>query len=107
MISQPTSGLDSYSAMQLIKVLRKVTNAGSSVLFTIHQPSSDVFNSFDQIILMNSGQVMASGTVDDMHPLFSDNGYMIPDHYNPADWMMVRWLCCSTLASLCKVYCNI
>ena len=81
--------------MQLIKVLKKVANAGSSVLFTIHQPSSDVFNSFDQIILMNSGQVMASGTVDDMHPLFSDNGHTIPDHYNPADWMMVRWFCCS------------
>jgi ABC-type multidrug transport system ATPase subunit len=66
MLSQPTSGLESYSAMQLIKVLKKVAKAESSVLSTIHQPISDVFNSFNQIILMNSGQVMASGSVDSM-----------------------------------------
>jgi len=89
MLSQPTSGLDSYSAMQLIKVLKKVAKAGSSVLFTIHQPSSDVFNSFNQIILMNTGQVMASGSVDDMYSLFRVNGQPIPSNYNPADWMMV------------------
>jgi len=88
-LSQPTSGLDSYSAMQLIKVLKKVAKAGSSVLFTIHQPNSDVFNSFNQIILMNSAQVMASGSVDGMHSLFSDNGRPVPNNYNPADWMMV------------------
>lgn len=87
-LDEPTSGLDSYSAMQLIQVLKKVANAGSSVLFTIHQPSSDVFNSFDRIILMNSGQVMATGKVDEMYPFFSNRGQPIPNHYNPADWLM-------------------
>jgi ABC-type multidrug transport system ATPase subunit len=75
--------------MQLIQVLKKVANAGSSVLFTIHQPSSDVFNSFDRIILMNSGQVMATGEVDEMYSFFSERGQPIPNHYNPADWLMV------------------
>eukprot|EP00979_Chaetoceros_neogracilis_P010611 scaffold2522_cov203-Chaetoceros_neogracile.AAC.5 len=78
-LDEPTSGLDSYSAMQLIKVLKKVVNTGSSVLFTIHQPSSDVYNAFDQIILMNIGQVMASGTADNMYSFFS--------HDNSADWI--------------------
>mmetsp|Transcript_2833 Transcript_2833/g.5300 ORF Transcript_2833/g.5300 Transcript_2833/m.5300 type:complete len:404 (+) Transcript_2833:1198-2409(+) len=74
--------------MQLIQVLKKVANAGSSVLFTIHQPSSDVFNSFDSIILMNGGQVMATGEVNDMYSFFCDRGQPIPNHYNPADWLM-------------------
>jgi len=86
---KPTSGLDSYSAMQLIKVLKKVAKAGSSVLFTIHQPSSDVFSSFDQIILMNNGRVMASGQVEDLFSFFQERGWPVPNHYNPADWMMV------------------
>lgn len=86
---KPTSGLDSYSAMQLIKVLKKVAKAGSSVLFTIHQPSSDVFNSFDQILLMNNGRVMATGEVEDLYTFFQMRGQPVPNHYNPADWMMV------------------
>lgn len=87
-LDEPTSGLDSYSAMQLIKVLKKVAKAGSSVLFTIHQPSSDVFNSFDQIILMNHGRVMATGEVEGLYSFFEDRGKRVPNHYNPADWMM-------------------
>ena len=48
-MDEPTSGLDSYSAVQLCQVLKKVANAGASVLFTIHQPSSDIFKSFDNL----------------------------------------------------------
>lgn len=36
-LDEPTSGLDSFSAVQLCQVLKKVSAAGSSVLFTIHQ----------------------------------------------------------------------
>lgn len=58
---EPTSGLDSFNAEQLIKVLRRVATAGSSVLFTIHQPPSPVFHLFDHLILLNHGRVMYSG----------------------------------------------
>ena len=57
-IIEPTSGLDSYSAMQLVEVLHKVANAGSSVIFTIHQPASEIFNSFNHLILLNKGRSM-------------------------------------------------
>lgn len=87
-LDEPTSGLDSYSAMQLIKVLKKVAKAGSSVLFTIHQPSSDVFNSFDRILLMNNGRVMATGQVEQLYTFFQERGKPVPNHYNPADWLM-------------------
>ena len=88
--SEPTSGLDSFSAVQLIQVLKKVANAGSSVLFTIHQPSSEVFNSFDHLILMNKGRVMYEGEVSDVPNFFEMRGNPLPKNYNPADWIMVR-----------------
>lgn len=69
--TEPTSGLDSFSAMQLIKVLKKIANAGCSVLFTIHQPSSEVFNSFDRVILLNRGCVMYQGPVQDVPDYFA------------------------------------
>jgi len=87
-LDEPTSGLDSFSAVQLIQVLKKVANAGSSVLFTIHQPSSEVFNSFDHLILMNKGRVMYEGEVSDVPNFFEMRGNPLPKNYNPADWIM-------------------
>jgi len=89
-LDEPTSGLDSYSAVQIVQVLKKVANAGASVLFTIHQPSSEVFNSFDNIILMNRGRVMFEGHVSAVNKYFADRGHPVPQNYNPADWIMVR-----------------
>ena len=88
-LDEPTSGLDSYSAVQLCQVLKKVANAGSSVLFTIHQPSSEIFNSFDQLILLNKGRVMYQGLVSDVPAYFQERGHGAPNNYNPADWIMV------------------
>jgi ABC-type multidrug transport system ATPase subunit len=87
-LDEPTSGLDSYNAVQLCQVLKKVANAGSSVLFTIHQPASEIFNSFDRLILMNKGQVMYQGLVADVPQYFQERGHPNPPNYNPADWIM-------------------
>jgi ABC-type multidrug transport system ATPase subunit len=87
-LDEPTSGLDSFSAVQLCQVLKKVANAGSSVLFTIHQPSSEIFDSFDRLILMNKGRVMFQGLVEEVSDYFSERGHPLPPKYNPADWIM-------------------
>jgi energy-coupling factor transporter ATP-binding protein EcfA2 len=91
-LDEPTSGLDSFSAVQLCQVLKKVANAGASVLFTIHQPSSEIFNSFDRLILMNKGRVMFQGPVGDVPDYFGERGFPNPPNYNPADWVMVSLL---------------
>jgi ABC-type multidrug transport system ATPase subunit len=87
-LDEPTSGLDSFSAVQLCQVLKKVANAGASVLFTIHQPASEIFNSFDRLILMNKGRVMYQGAVGSVPSYFGDRGHPCPPNYNPADWIM-------------------
>ena len=87
-LDEPTSGLDAFSAVQLIQVLKKVASAGSSVLTTIHQPSSEVFSSFDHLIVMCKGQVMYEGEVPDVPDYFEARGHPVPPRYNPADWVM-------------------
>lgn len=89
-LDEPTSGLDSFSAVQLCQVLKKVANSGASVMFTIHQPSSEIFNSFDHLILMNHGRVMYQGSVQNVPQFFGNCGHPNPPNYNPADWIMVR-----------------
>lgn len=88
LLDEPTSGLDSFSAVQLVSVLKKVANAGASVLFTIHQPSSDLFESFDNFILLKKGRVMYQGPAKDVPDYFAARGYVVPPRYNPADFVM-------------------
>ena len=87
-LDEPTSGLDSFNAVLLCQLLKKVANAGSSVLFTIHQPSSEIFSSFDRLILLNKGRVMYQGSIEDVTSFFSQRGHPNPPNYNPADWIM-------------------
>jgi len=87
-LDEPTSGLDSFSATQVIDLLHKVANAGTSVLFTVHQPSSEVFNSFNHLILLNKGEVMYQGSVAKVPTTFEICKHPLPPNYNPADWIM-------------------
>lgn len=89
-LDEPTSGLDSYSAEQVVKLLKKVAKAGTGVLFTIHQPSSLIFSTFDHLILLNSGQIMYQGSTEGVYSYFEQRGQPVPEHYNPSDWIMVR-----------------
>ena len=88
-LDEPTCGLDAFSAVQFCDVLRNVADAGASVLFTIHQPSSEIFETFDHLILMNGGRVMYQGSVQDIATFFGARGHPVPRHYNPADWYIV------------------
>ena len=52
-LDEPTSGLDSDAALSCVKLLCSVaTDKGATVLCTIHQPSSEVFELFDSLILL-------------------------------------------------------
>lgn len=45
---EATSGLDSFMAHSVIQSLKTLVSEGRTILCTIHQPSSDVFELFDE-----------------------------------------------------------
>ena len=51
-LDEPTTGLDSTTALNLMMFLNEVTKNGRTIVSTIHQPSSEIFNQFDELILM-------------------------------------------------------
>jgi ABC-type multidrug transport system ATPase subunit len=55
---EPTSGLDSTSAVALMDVLRELAMQGKTIITSIHQPSSQIFQSFDQLILLADGKTI-------------------------------------------------
>jgi ABC-type multidrug transport system ATPase subunit len=48
-MDEPTSGLDARAAAIVMRTVRNTVNTGRTVVCTIHQPSIDIFESFDEV----------------------------------------------------------
>ncbi|SLM39513.1 abc drug exporter [Lasallia pustulata] len=93
-LDEPTSGLDSGASYNIIRFLRKLADAGQAILCTIHQPSSVLFEHFDELLLLKSGgRVVYHGELgkDSRHLIeyFESNGARKCAHNaNPAEYML-------------------
>ncbi|KAG9327612.1 hypothetical protein KVV02_003857 [Mortierella alpina] len=54
-LDEPTSGLDAQASYNLMRFMRKLTDQGQAILCTIHQPSSQLFDFFDDLLLLAKG----------------------------------------------------
>lgn len=48
-MDEPTSGLDARAAAIVMRAVKKIANAGRTIVCTIHQPSIDIFEAFDEV----------------------------------------------------------
>lgn len=87
-LDEPLSGLDSYAAYTLMEVLKQLAEAGVPVLCTVHQPSSEIFAMFDDVIILHEGQVAFHGPSKKLALHFDSLGYPCPQNFNPADHVM-------------------
>ncbi|KAF9191189.1 hypothetical protein BGZ51_007640 [Haplosporangium sp. Z 767] len=54
-LDEPTSGLDAQASYNIMRFMRKLTDQGQAILCTIHQPSSQLFAFFDNLLLLAKG----------------------------------------------------
>ncbi|KAJ3372343.1 hypothetical protein HDU91_003953 [Kappamyces sp. JEL0680] len=89
-LDEPTSGLDSYNAYNVIECLVGLArDYQRCVIFTIHQPRSNIYALFDQLVLLSKGRVVYSGPAQ--QPAlehFSKIGYECPLGFNIADYLV-------------------
>lgn len=48
-MDEPTSGLDARAAAIVMRTIRYTVDTGRTVICTIHQPSIDIFETFDDV----------------------------------------------------------
>lgn len=48
-MDEPTSGLDARAAAIVMRTVRNTVDTGRTVVCTIHQPSIDIFDAFDEV----------------------------------------------------------
>jgi ABC-type multidrug transport system ATPase subunit/uncharacterized tellurite resistance protein B-like protein len=54
-LDEPTSGLSSRDSENIMDLLKELTLKGKLVFVVIHQPSSDIFKMFDQLLILDQG----------------------------------------------------
>lgn len=94
-MDEPTSGLDARAAAIVMRTVRNTVDTGRTVVCTIHQPSIDIFEAFDELLLLKrGGQVIYSGKLGRNSQKMVEYFEAIPgvpkikDKYNPATWML-------------------
>ncbi|XP_061340257.1 ABC transporter G family member 39-like isoform X2 [Gastrolobium bilobum] len=94
-MDEPTSGLDARAAAIVMRTVRNTVDTGRTVVCTIHQPSTEIFEAFDELMLMKrGGQVIYAGPLGrHSHKLVEYFEAIagvpkIKDGYNPATWML-------------------
>ncbi|KAL6998106.1 Pleiotropic drug resistance protein 2 [Sarracenia purpurea var. burkii] len=94
-MDEPTSGLDARAAAIVMRTVRNTVDTGRTVVCTIHQPSIDIFEAFDELLLMKrGGQVIYAGPLGHQSHKLVEYFEAVPgvpkikDGYNPATWML-------------------
>lgn len=54
-VDEPTSGLSSKDSENVMELLREITLKGKLIFVVIHQPSSDIYKMFDNVIVLDTG----------------------------------------------------
>ncbi|KAF6994573.1 hypothetical protein CFC21_011243 [Triticum aestivum] len=84
-LDEPTSGLDSASAFFVTQTLRGLARDGRTVIASIHQPSSEVFELFDRLYLLSGGKTVYFGQASEACEFFAQAGFPCPPLRNPSD----------------------
>ncbi|KAF8604728.1 hypothetical protein BDV93DRAFT_440195 [Ceratobasidium sp. AG-I] len=88
-LDEPTSGLDAYNAFNVIESLVALArDYKRTVIFTIHQPRSNIVSLFDHLILLAQGRVVYSGAYAQCQEYFEKIGHTCPAGFNIADYLI-------------------
>ncbi|CAM9211888.1 unnamed protein product [Ectocarpus fasciculatus] len=83
-----SNGLDAATTFQIFQAIRLFTDLiGVTTCVSLLQPSPEVFNLFDDLILMSEGQIVYQGPVQDVLPYFESLGFVCPVHIDVADFL--------------------
>ncbi|EFA85150.1 ABC transporter G family protein [Heterostelium album PN500] len=91
-LDEPTSGLDSAAALKVMNCVRKIALSGRTVICTIHQPSQEIFEQFDQLLLLGKGEVVYFGETgvnsQTVLDYFAKQGHRCQADRNPSDFIL-------------------
>ena len=87
-LDEPTSGLDAYNAYNVVESLASLArDYNRTVVFTIHQPRSNIVAMFDHLVLLAHGNIVYSGEFSKCHNYLEQIDQPCPPGFNIADYL--------------------
>jgi len=78
------SGLDSTSCFQCVSLMQRLARGGRIIICVIHQPSSSVFEMFDQLYLLAKGECIYRGPTTNVINLIAQvTGISCSSYHSP------------------------
>lgn len=94
-MDEPTSGLDAPAAATVMRAVKNISQLNRTIIVTIHQPSIEIFESFDNLLLLQlGGEMMYFGPLGvescNLIQYFESIPGVAPigPGHNPATWML-------------------
>lgn len=80
---------DAFNAFNVVECLVTLAKTyNRTVIFTIHQPRSNIVALFDRLVLLAAGRTVYSGLFSSCQPYFDNIGYSCPPGFNIADYLV-------------------
>ncbi|EYU22839.1 hypothetical protein ABFS82_03G111200 [Erythranthe guttata] len=87
-LDEPTSGLDATAAYRLVAALGGLAAKGKTVMMSVHQPSSRVYQMFDDLLVLSEGRCIYFGKGSEAMAYFDTVGFSPGFPMNPADFLL-------------------
>ncbi|CAG8527463.1 4839_t:CDS:2 [Ambispora gerdemannii] len=85
-LDEPTTGLDSAAAYNVMKAIVSMARRHKlTVIASIHQPSTETYELFDKLCLIGRGRTLYMGSREAALSYFEGLGHVCPAYSNPAD----------------------
>lgn len=108
-LDEPTTGLDSETATLVVRSILNLASTnpedgeesqnsqagippedqeGRLIVMTLHQPSSEIWEMIEHVVLMAEGHIVYNGPTKEAVPYFASLGFVLPSNTNPADFFL-------------------
>ncbi|CAN4119636.1 unnamed protein product [Withania somnifera] len=87
-LDEPTSGLDATAAQRLVSTLGSLAQKGKTIITSVHQPSSRVYQMFNSVLVLSEGRCLYFGKGSEAMNYFESVGFSPSFPMNPADFLL-------------------
>ncbi|KAG6963130.1 hypothetical protein JG688_00008280 [Phytophthora aleatoria] len=89
LMDEISTGLDSAATFDIIKTQRSIAHKlNKTVVIALLQPSPEIFALFDNVMILNEGELMYHGPVSKVAGYFEDLGFKCPLERDIADYLL-------------------